>query len=49
MKAKAITTDQAIEMIKSKRAKASPNGGFLRQLKAYEQKLANEWIIEFIL
>ena len=38
-----MSMDQALEQIKSKRSKASPNGSFLRQLKVYEEKLTAEW------
>ena len=39
MKLKGLTSDEALTLLKSKRSKVSPNGGFLLQLKSYEKEI----------
>ena len=39
MKSQKMKLDKALELIKSKREKASPNIGFIQQLKEYEKEL----------
>ncbi|KMT15475.1 hypothetical protein BVRB_3g058320 isoform A [Beta vulgaris subsp. vulgaris] len=39
IKRRGMTVSQALEYVRSKRPQASPNAGFIKQLKNYEQSL----------
>ena len=39
MKSQKMKLDKVLELIKKKREKASPNIGFIQQLKEYEKEL----------